>query len=261
MVTSFLFLLGALLSNAVKTPSYFRKLTDIKLLSVVNKLNNRKGLPEIAQILSADPAMRNSANDHFRESMRKLRFAIESSGKRKILFTSLKSNTGKTTLIQALAQTMKLSRKKVLLIDTNFSNNSLSQIYAVKSFLEDSAKMAPQSDLIRKLISKTDDPFIDIIGSRGGSYTPSEILPHHNLLGHLDELLSDYDYIILEGPALDNHADSQELIRYVDGVVAVFSADEQITPSDNMIMQYLEDLDQKLIGAVLNDVNLEDVQA
>ncbi len=261
VITAFMFLLGALLSNAVKTPSYFRKLTDIKLLSVVNKLNNRKGLPEISQILSADPAFRNSANDHFRESMRKLRFAIESSGKRKILVTSLKRNTGKTTLIQALAQTMKLSRKKVLLIDTNFSNNSLSQIYAVQQYLEDSAKMHPQSDQIRKLISKTDDPFIDIIGSRGGSYTPSEILPHHNLLGHLDELLSEYDYIILEGPALNNHADSQELIRYVDGVIAVFSADEQISPSDNMIMQYLEDLDQKLIGAVLNDVNLQDVDA
>jgi polysaccharide biosynthesis transport protein len=261
MITSFLFLLGALLSNAVKTPSYFRKMTDIRLLAVVNKLNNRKGLPEMTQILSADAAMRNSANDHFRESMRKLRFAIENSGKRKILFTSLKSNTGKTTLIQALAQTMKLSRKKVLLIDTNFSNNSLSHIYAVQAYLEDSAKMPPQSEQIRKLISKTDDPFIDIIGSRGGSYTPSEILPHHNLLGHLDELLSEYDYIILEGPALNNHTDSQELIRYVDGVVAVFSADEQISPSDNMIMQYLEDLDEKLIGAVLNDVNLEDVEA
>ncbi len=261
MITSFLFLLGALLSNAVKTPSYFRKLTDIRLLAVVNKLNNRKGLPEISQILSADPAMRNSGSDHFRESMRKLRFAIESSGKRKILFTSLKSDTGKTTLIQSLAQTMKLSRKKVLLIDTNFSHNSLSQIYGVQAYLEDSAKMHPQSDQIRKLISKTDDPFIDIIGSRGGSYTPSEILPHHNLLGHLDELLSEYDYIILEGPALNNHADSQELIRYVDGVIAVFSADEQITPSDNMIMQYLEDLEEKLIGAVLNDVNLEDVDA
>jgi Mrp family chromosome partitioning ATPase len=260
MFTSFLFLLGALMSNAIKTPSFFRKLTDMKLLAVVNKLNNRKGLPEMSQVLAVDEA-RNSATDHFREAMRKLRFGLESSGKRKILFTSLKPNTGKTTTILALAHTMKLSRKRVLLIDTNFSHNSLSQVYGVQAYLEDSAKMHPQADHVRKLISKTDDPFIDIIGCRGGSYTPSEILPHQNLLGHLDELLPEYDHIILEGPALDEHADSQELIRYVDGVVAVFSADEQITPSDNTLMQYLEDLDQKLVGAVLNDVDLKDVDA
>jgi uncharacterized protein involved in exopolysaccharide biosynthesis/Mrp family chromosome partitioning ATPase len=260
MFTSFLFLLGALMSNAIKTPSFFRKLTDMKLLAVVNKLNNRKGLPEISQVLAVDGA-RNSATDHFREAMRKLRFGLESSGKRKILFTSLKPNTGKTTTILALAHTMKLSRKRVLLIDTNFSHNSLSQVYGVQAYLEDSAKMHPQADHVRKLISKTDDPFIDIIGCRGGSYTPSEILPHQNLLGHLDELLPEYDHIILEGPALNEHADSQELIRYVDGVVAVFSADEQITPSDNTLMQYLEDLDQKLVGAVLNDVDLKDVDA
>jgi uncharacterized protein involved in exopolysaccharide biosynthesis/Mrp family chromosome partitioning ATPase len=260
MFTSFLFLLGALMSNAIKTPSFFRKLTDMKLLAVVNKLNNRKGLPEMSQVLAVDEA-RNSATDHFREAMRKLRFGLESSGKRKILFTSLKPNTGKTTTILALAHTMKLSRKRVLLIDTNFSHNSLSQVYGVQAYLEDSAKMHPQADHVRKLISKTDDPFIDIIGCRGGSYTPSEILPHQNLLGHLDELLPEYDHIILEGPALNEHADSQELIRYVDGVVAVFSADEQITPSDNTLMQYLEDLDQKLVGAVLNDVDLKDVDA
>jgi uncharacterized protein involved in exopolysaccharide biosynthesis/Mrp family chromosome partitioning ATPase len=260
MLTSFLFLLGALLSNAIKTPSFFRKLTNMKLLAVVNKLNNRKGMPEMSQVISGD-GTKNIATDHFREAMRKLRFSIESSGKRKILFTSLKPDTGKTTTILALAHTMKLSRKKVLLIDTNFSNNTLSQVYGVQAFLEDSAKMHPLADHVRKLISKTDDPFIDVIGSKGGAYTPSEILPHHNLLGHLDELLPEYDHIILEGPALNNHADTQELIRYVEGVIAVFSANEQITPSDNMLIQYLEDLDQKLVGAVLNDVDLQDVDA
>jgi Mrp family chromosome partitioning ATPase len=260
-MTSFLFLLGALLSNAIKTPSHFRKITGIKLLSVVNSLGNKKGYFNVADVISTDAANRNAGNDHFRESLRKLRYEIENSGHKKIIFTSLKKETGKTTLVHALAHTLKMSRKKVLLIDTNFHHNMLSQIYGVQSFLEDSARIHPQSDQIRKVITKTDDPFIDIIGCRGGSYTPSEVLPHHNLLGNLDELLGEYDYILLEGPALNQHADSQELIKYVNGVVTVFSADESVSDNDNVMIQYLEELNEKMIGAVLNKVNLKDVDA
>ncbi len=261
MMSSFLFLLGALLSNAIKTPSHFRKITSIKLLSVINSIGSKKNGINVGDALSADSVNRNSSNDHFRESLRKLRYEIEHSGQKKIIFTSLKKDAGKSTLIYALAQTLKMSRKKVLLIDTNFHHNSLSQLFNVQTFLEDSARIHPQSEQIKKLITKTDDPFIDVIGCRGGSYTPSEVLPHHNLLGNLDELLPEYDYILLEGPALNQHADSQELIKYVNGVVAVFSADETVTANDNVMIQYLEELNEKLIGAVLNKVDLKDTNA
>jgi Mrp family chromosome partitioning ATPase len=77
----------------------------------------------------------------------------------------------------------------------------------------------------------------------------------------MDELLSEYDYILLEGPALNQHADSQELIKYVTGVVAVFSAEETVGTNDTVMIQYLEELNEKLIGAVLNKVDLKDTDA
>jgi Mrp family chromosome partitioning ATPase len=260
MFTSFLFLLAALLNNRIKTPSFFRRLTAMPLLAVVNKINNRKGMPDVNELLSTGSSM-NKSYDQFRESMRKLRFGIESSGKKKILFTSLKPDTGKTTLIISIANTLKLSRKRVLLIDTNFSNNSISQRYGVTTYIEDSAKMSMHPELLRNLISKTDDPHIDVLGCRGGMYTPSEILPKENILGNLENLFPEYDLFILEGPALANHTDSHELIRYVDGVIAVFSADENITQADNVLINSLEGLGDKGMGAILNDVDLEDVDA
>src|SRR6202012_3597329 len=67
----------------------------------------------------------NNRQNVFRESIRKLRFEVENSGKRILLFAGTKKGEGKTTLIQMLAFRLSLNKKKVLIIDTNFSNNDL----------------------------------------------------------------------------------------------------------------------------------------
>ncbi len=69
----------------------------------------------------------------FIENLRKLRYEIEHSGKHVILFTSTKPQEGKTTMVEALAYTFSRSRKKILLIDANFSNNNLTRDFSAKT--------------------------------------------------------------------------------------------------------------------------------
>jgi Mrp family chromosome partitioning ATPase/uncharacterized protein involved in exopolysaccharide biosynthesis len=258
-MTSFLFLLGTLLNPSIRTPSQFRKITSLPLVAVLNQIKSLNNNGSVEDALTQ--ADNHPDNILFREQLRKLRFALENSGKRKLLVTSLKKGVGKTTVIQALAHTMKMSRKRVLLIDTNFHDNKLSREFTVQAYLEDTAKMFPQPEQMKKVITKTNDPFIDIIASKGGSYTPSELLPTQNILGQLDHLLKEYDYVILEGPAMNQHADSHELVRYVDGVLAVFGADEKISPADTAMLEKLESMEKTVIGTVLNRVARADIEA
>jgi Mrp family chromosome partitioning ATPase len=98
-----------------------------------------------------------------------------------------------------------------------------------------------------------------IIGCEIGDYTPSEILPRENLLQHLNELTSEYDYIFLEGPPLNDYSDAKELSQYVDGVIAIFSATHIIKQIDRQSMHFFSEVKDKFVGAVLNMVDLKNV--
>lgn len=257
LLSSFFFLIGILMDKSVGNPSNFRNISSARVAGIVNKLSK---FPESINDVFSKSEVLNNELDHFRESIRKIRFELDTQRKKKILVTSLKKGTGKTTIIQSLSQSLKLSRKKVLILDANFNNNSLTQAFHAQNFLEDTAKLHPQSEAVRKVVTKTEDPFIDVIGCRGGLYTPSEVLPDNNILAHLDEIFPEYDYIIMEGPSLHPHSDSQELVKYADGVLCVVSASEKVYPNDVRMLEYMESLGGKLIGVILNEVRLEDTE-
>jgi len=267
LVITILFLvLLTYLDSSIKTPVIFAKTVNLKLISMINFMNlKQKDLREIITTRDTIPdAYDNKRHNQFREALRKLRFELEHSGKKTFLFASTKKGEGKTTLIQAVSHSMSMSKKKILIIDTNFCNNDLTLQLKADPILE---KIHPDRNSSRTLIEQVKNAStqvgdsIFVIGSEGGDYTPSEILPRENLLQHLSSLTMEYDYIFLEGPPLNDFSDSKELVQYVDGVVAVFSATHIIKQIDRESMNFFNQLNGKFCGAVLNMVDLEDVNA
>lgn len=266
MVTTMLIIIFlTYLDSSIKTPIIFSKSVNLKLMSMVNFMDLRnKNLADIvANRDSSDNTHDRSRFNAFRESIRKLRYEIESTGKKVFLFTSTKKGQGKTTLIQALSYSMSLSKKKILIIDTNFCNNDLTVQLDAKPVLE---KIVPQNISGKAFAEQIKDYSKDIgvgsvfaIGSEGGDYTPSEILPRENLLHHLEELTADFDYIFLEGPPLNDFSDSKELAQYVDGVIAVFSAQHIIKQIDKQSIGFFKELNGKFCGSILNMVDLKNV--
>ena len=242
-----------LLDFSLRTPSIFKKETQLNVLSTVGQIQlDKKSLNEYfdLNLLSA----RDEDAITYIESQRKLRFEIERSGKRIILFTSTKPQEGKTVIMESVAHTFSMSKKKVLLIDMNFNNNTLTRDFSARptliSFnLEDGENISKVLDIT----SPTNIPNIDVIGCDEGNFSPSEILPENNLLKHLDKLKQLYDFILIEGPALNTHADSKEILDYAEGVVLVFSARNTVQESDRESIAYLKSNRGKLIGAVLNN--------
>jgi succinoglycan biosynthesis transport protein ExoP len=266
VITSMLVIvLLAYLDSTIKTPVIFSRTVKLKMLSMVNFMDLKEA--HLADIV-ANKEMTNNERDKnrqniFRESLRKLRYEIESSGKKIFLFTSTKKGQGKTTLIQALSYSMSLSKKRILIIDTNFCNNDLTVQLHADPVLE---KIVPGKlnsnnalEQVKRLAKDVGAGSVFAIGSEGGDYTPSEILPLENILKHLQELTTDYDYIFLEGPPLNDFSDSKELAQYVDGVIAVFSATHIVNQIDKESIAYLKELNGKFCGAILNKVDLENV--
>ena len=271
VITTLVIIFLAYLDTSVKTPAIFAKAVNLKLMSMVTFTDlKEKKLADV--IISPDYINKDKNNRYhkweknrqnvFRESLRKVRYEIESSGKKTFLFTSTKKGEGKTTIIQALSYSMSLSKKKILIIDTNFSNNDLTMQMNVEAMIE---KIHPDnidgnflSD-IKKMVTEVGTGTVFVIGCESGDYTPSEILPRKNILQRLPQLTNEYDYIFLEGPPLNEYSDSKELAEYVDGVIAVFSATRNIKQMDKESIKFFKNLNGKFCGSILNKVKLENL--
>ncbi|SEW50319.1 exopolysaccharide transport family protein [Chitinophaga arvensicola] len=243
---------------SIKTPSHFQRAIDLKLLSVINKVNLKKSS---LNAVFANEHTKNIPEAVFRENLRKLRFEIESSNAKIFLVTSARPGEGKSTIIKALAHSLSLSKKKVLLIDTNFSHNTLTQQFEASPSLESFA--FPDNrynfEAVKSIIKSTDIEGVDIIGCEGGDYTPAEILGEHNLLVYLKDLANEYDYILLEGAALNQRADTKELLAYTDSIISIVSATSTIKQTDKDSIQFLQSLNGKFTGAVLNYVQFDNM--
>jgi succinoglycan biosynthesis transport protein ExoP len=251
----FFILILELLDSSLRTPTIFKKETKLDVLSTVGEIElDKKSLQEY---FNFNPRSDREKNElPFIENLRKLRYEIEQSGKRVILFTSTKPQEGKTTILESIAHTFSMSKKKILLIDANFRNNTLTRDFSANTALVTFSMQSNESvEKVWDITTVSNITNVDVIGCEEGNYTPSEILPKNNLLEHLEKLKQHYDYILIEGAALNTNADSKELTDYVEGVVLVFSAKNTLGEIDRESIAFLKDHRGKFIGAVLNNVD------
>jgi Mrp family chromosome partitioning ATPase len=258
-ISTLLIILLDLIDGSMKTPSVFLRNTRLKLLGPLNHIDLRK--KDVATLFDVNMEKRKESELLFVENTRKLRYEIEQTGKKIFLFTSNKIGEGKTTIIEALANSFSLSRKRVLLIDSNFTNNTLTQKFEAKPSLEKFSVNGERNakDKFEEIKSETTIPYVELIGCNYGNYTPSEILPKNNLLENLRTVAENYDYVFIEGAALNTHADSKELSKYVDGIISVFSARSVLRQTDKESIQFLKHTGNKYVGAVLNEVQAENI--
>ncbi|MGB3179990.1 MAG: hypothetical protein WBB45_01270 [Cyclobacteriaceae bacterium] len=274
---AFVIILRELVDMRIKRPAQFGRMTKLKLGGYLNDLKNSDVL-DLERIFS-DPG--NKEFQMYKDLTRKLRFELESSGQQVFLITSTQPNQGKSFVLLSLAYSLSLIKKKVLIIDTNFKDNTLTQWLLAKPIFnkylkegkvkggrlligarsssggeeEDAFQEEEEEDFTTKIISPTVYRNIDIIGSTPGSESPSEIFSGRDFKSMIISLCLNYDYIFMEGASLNEYSDTKELVGYSDRIVPVFSADAVIKSVDKDSIRYLKSLDEKLLPSVLNMVD------
>jgi len=116
------------MDNSLSNTHQFRKFSDINLIGTLNELKQKN--VNLKELFGSD--LKNPPLEVFKESVRSLRHEIEQTDKKAFLFTSTKEQQGKTFLIIMLAHALTLKGKRILLIDTNFKNNSLTRMFGEK---------------------------------------------------------------------------------------------------------------------------------
>ena len=261
VLSTVLIFLMAFFDTSVNSANKFRKFAKVDLMGTLNQVDTDK--LDLKYLFSSNG--QNKTLDTFKESLRNIRYLIESSNANRFLFTSTKKQEGKTFLIVTLAHALTIKDKKILIIDTNFKNNTLTKMS--KQSIEENllnSKLLGENDLAAEFVSQQiDDPFnlenVDIIGNKGSYQSPSEVFAGKDFDKFLEDLEEHYDYIFFEAASMNNYSDTKELTQYVDKVIAVFGAENDIKNVDKESIDYLSSLGGKFMGAILNKMDLRNL--
>jgi Mrp family chromosome partitioning ATPase len=266
-----------LIDVSIKNPDKFKRIVGLPLVGMLNKIDSKN-----FSIRSYfNQATSSEETEMFKSLLRKLRHEIETTNGKVILFTSPKKKDGKTFVMFSLAYVLSLINKRVLVIDTNFKNNSLSQMLVKpqteikvlegkrvnlmigtgkKDKKEENSPEA-DSENTYDLINPTKYKNIFIVGNAGGgNESPAEILSGRDFTNLIAVLVESFDYVLMEGAALNDYSDTKELVEYSDKVFAIFSADSTVKQLDKESIAYFKSLGKKFGGSILNRVNTKDMK-
>ena len=251
--------LMAYLDHSLQSPDLFKKFSgNLPLLGAVGRIPVKN--LDLDQVFSAQTNL--PLYTAFRESLRKIRSQIVSSGHHVFLVVSPKVREGKTFALHGLAYSLAANNKRVLMLDTNFKA-ALPEAYTAqatpnRSLINQAIRDNGLSDIFQEKISGGGDigeHRVDIIGNTGLQKSPAELLPPDQFRHFLADLRKHYDFILLESAALNDYSDTQELTPFVDQVIAVFNARSVIGPNDKESLDYLRALNGQFAGALLTEVD------
>jgi len=194
------------------------------------------------------------------EAFRFIKVAINFSGTpgslKCILLTSTIPAEGKSMVSSNLAASFLRDSEKVLLVDSDLRHPTVHLVAGVdntKGLTNYLATNTPIPDLVQKTVI----PNLDVIPTGPLSPNPTELFASEKMDAFITEAKELYDRIIIDSPPIIGLADSLVLGTKVDGTVMLIQTRRV---SRNMVKkskQRLLETGVKVLGLVLNRVDLE----
>lgn len=179
-----------------------------------------------------------------------LLYAARVQGLRVIMITSAQPSEGKTTLAGHLAASLARAGRRTALMDCDFRRPSLHRVFDL---------IAPSglAEVLRGETSLTDivypaTPNLSIIpAGQMDEARAMEALGRGDLQVYIDELKSQYDFIIIDSAPVLPVADSLLISQHVDAVILSVLHDVSRVPSVQETYNRLAALGVQIIGAVV----------
>lgn len=194
-----------------------------------------------------------------REAYKTMRMNVRFIGEdvKVIAVTSCMPNEGKSSVTMNLALSLAEAGEKVLLIDADMRKSVLTGRYKIKN-----AKMGLSHYLSGQCtleevncITNVENFFMIVSGTVPPN--PSELLGHKRFKKMIEDLRTVYDYILIDSPPMGSVADAVIAGKVADGVLLVVESEAVSYKYAQKIKKQLEMAECKILGVVLNKVNLK----
>ena len=189
------------------------------------------------------------------EAYRTIRTGIEFSNLDKdlkiICITSSKKDEGKTTLLSNLGVSFAKIDKKVLLIDADLRNPSISKMF-------DTSNTQGLMDIllgkknIQDCVKKTKQENLYILTGGTIPPNPAEVLSSKKMSEFIESIKDEYDYIFIDSPPVGVVSDASIISAYSDGVIFVVGANEVDSNLAKIAKERLDSVKANIVGVILN---------
>ena len=244
-------LLGyALLTMTVSSSKELNKLINLPILASFPLIRQKKRRHARDVLISAVD------NQSFAEALRglrtKVRKKLAQSGGQVVLLTSTIPGEGKTTASVNLAQSLASEGHRVILLDADFRNQSISRIFLGGETSECLIELLKNpTQPLDSYLKTTPDPNLVYIS---GASTQKR---HYSIDGKalrslLIRLRREFDYVVVDTPPCNVVSDTSLLCRYADAVLYVVKLDyaNRLQILDGVTRLHQDGV--PLIGCVIN---------
>jgi succinoglycan biosynthesis transport protein ExoP len=241
------------LDNRIKTPDEIKihlGLPPLGLLPMVRNSDSKSGYPLLSDASSV------KLTEAFRTFRTNVLFSSAETGSRSLMITSTGPSEGKTLVSGNLAVSLAEAGLRVLLVDADMRRPKQNDVFGVTSepglsdLLVGNAKASES-------VRKTSFAGLWILPAGRIPPNPAELLGSNRFDEFLRSLREHFDWVLIDTPPVMAVADASIVAHKVTGVVFVVGADMVSRHAAVTALEQLENAQAKLIGGVLNRVDLD----
>jgi capsular exopolysaccharide synthesis family protein len=247
------------LDRRLRTPSEFENAFG---LSVLTTVPDRKAFSRDAHEMKT---LMNSDAEAFRMLRTRLRYFNVDRDIQSVLVTSSAPGDGKTTISWNLAASAAEAGTRSILIEADFHRPTvaertgaapipgLSELLSGQAKLESVVQHVPVGD---RTNGHHAERRLDVIVA--GSYppNPAELLDSDGMAKLVDDLMAEYDLLVVDTPPIAVLADAIPLLRRVSGVIVVGQLNKTTRDDAADLQTQLQNFDAPTLGVVANRARL-----
>ena len=183
-----------------------------------------------------------------------LLFSAQTPGGKVVQVTSPDVNDGKTLVSLNLAAIMAMPGKRVLLIDANFRNPQLHQVFGIPEALTLVDAVGLETEQWTSKLTQGPIDNFWLLPAGVAQRNPAELLSSSEFEEFLQQARQEFDFVILDSPSVLSVTDATILAQRADGVVMTMRFTRDGRPRAIQATELLNKVEANLLGTVVNAV-------
>jgi capsular exopolysaccharide synthesis family protein len=242
------------LDNTVRTPDDVKVQLGLPFLGMIPQVDLRSGVASLQKMMSENP--QSTVAETYRLLRTNLLFCSSGNSGMVVVISSANPGEGKTTTVANVAASLAQNGAKVLAVDADLRRPTLHQHFAIH-------RSPGLSDLIvgkcqaSEAVQITRFKGLHILPCGYLPPNPAELLGSQNMRNALAAFRKHYDWVLVDTAPILAMADTPVVTPFTDGLVLVVCAEVTTRPSIQRSIDQVQGVGGKLLGVVLNKVNLE----
>lgn len=232
-------------------PQNIERITGLTTLSAIPDETGGTGRP----IIGHESRTGHSFLESYRILRNNVSYASPDSELKLLSVASAGRGEGKTTTAANLAIAFAMDGKRVCLVDCDLRRPSVHEAFGLSREVGFTT-VAFGRATIQEALQATEYENVWCLTSGPLPPNPSEFLNSKHSRNLLEEIATMYDLVVVDGPPCAGLSDSQIISSIVDGVILVATLNITEKPQLQATMRSLTQASAKMLGCVLNRVDL-----